>query len=157
MNKYDAIDIRILKMLQADAKQSTKKIAENLGMSKTPVYERIRKLEQDEVIKNYVAVLNNDKVEPNMVVFCSVSLEGQKIEMLNEFRKAIDELLEVMECYLMGGANDFLLKVIVKDLNEYHKFSSGKLAALPHVSQIKSTFVLDQVKKSSVYPVDKII
>jgi Lrp/AsnC family transcriptional regulator len=144
-------------MLQADAKQSTKKIAENLGMSKTPVYERIRKLEQDEVIKNYVAVLNNDKVEPNMVVFCSVSLEGQKIEMLNEFRKAIDELLEVMECYLMGGANDFLLKVIVKDLNEYHKFSSGKLAALPHVSQIKSTFVLDQVKKSSVYPVDKII
>ena len=69
------------------------------------------------------------------------------------FAHAIDELSEVIECYLMGGSNDFLLKVVVKDLNAYHHFSAGKLAALPNVAQIKSTFVLNEVKRSTVIPV----
>ena len=87
-----------------------------------------------------------------MVVFCSVSLDSQKLAEIQKFSEAIKNIPEVMECYLMGGANDFLLKVVVADLNAYHQFSSGKLAALPNVAQIKSTFVLDDIKRSTVFP-----
>ena len=88
-----------------------------------------------------------------MVVFCSVSLESQKLESIEAFGTAVKKIPEVIECYLMGGANDFLLKIIVKDLEDYHRFSSGKLAALPNVSQIKSSFVINEVKRSTVIPV----
>ena len=87
-----------------------------------------------------------------MVVFCSVSLESQKLDELETFNRAIENIPEVIECYLMGGANDFLLKVVVKDLQAYHQFSSGKLASIPNASQIKSTFVLNEVKHSTVIP-----
>jgi DNA-binding Lrp family transcriptional regulator len=86
------------------------------------------------------------------VVFCSVSLDSQKLEEITAFSEAVREIPEVLECYLMGGANDFLLKVVVADLQAYHEFSSGKLAALPNVAQIKSTFVLNEVKRSTVFP-----
>ena len=88
-----------------------------------------------------------------MVVFCSISLENQKLDAIETFSKAIENLPEVIESYLMGGANDFLLKIIVKDLNAYHQFSSGTLAALPNVAQIKSTFVLNEIKRSTVIPI----
>ena len=87
-----------------------------------------------------------------MVVFCSVSLESQKLEEIRAFNTAVNKLPEVIECYLLGGANDFLLKVVVPDLNAYHQFSAGKLAALPNVAQIKSSFVLNELKRSTVFP-----
>ena len=97
--------------------------------------------------------MDTDKIETSMVVFCSVSLESQKLEAIEIFNKAVKKITEVIECYLMGGANDFLLKVVVKDLQAYHQFSSGKLAALLNVSEIKSTFVLNEVKRSTVIPI----
>lgn len=152
MLKIDAIDKRILDILQADAKANVKTIAEQLNMTKTPVYERIKRFEKEGIIEKYVAILNPKKITSAMVVFCSVSLETQRLDQIQLFSHAIADIPEVMECYLMGGANDFLLKVVVKDLNAYHQFSSGKLAALPNVSQIKSTFVLNAVKRSTVFP-----
>ena len=82
-----------------------------------------------------------------------MSLDSQKLEEIEKFKQSVAEIPEVVECYLMGGANDFLLKVITRDLKSYHLFSTGKLASLPNVSQIKSTFVLDEVKRSSVIPI----
>jgi len=82
-----------------------------------------------------------------MYVFCSVSLDVQKLKEIELFKEEIRKLPEVLECYLMGGSNDFLLKVLVKNLDHYHKFASGKLATLSNVNQIKSTFVLNEVKK----------
>ncbi len=152
MVKLDAIDKRLLELLQHDSKINVKEIASQLGLTKTPVYERIKRYEREGVIKKYVAVLDTDKIENSMVIFCQVSLENQKLEALKDFKKAIGPIQEVMECYLMGGANDFLLKVVVSDLQAYHQFSSGILAALPNVSQIKSTFVLNEIKQSSVIP-----
>ncbi len=149
----DKTDKLILNQLQEDAKLNVKSIADKLSLSKTPVYDRIKKYEKEGIIEKYVAVLNTKKVTSSMVVFCSVSLENQKLEYIENFDKAIRDLPEVVECYLMGGANDFLLKVVVKDLDAYHKFSSGVLAALPNVGQIKSTFVLNEIKRSSVYPI----
>ena len=150
--KLDEVDRSILKMLQKDAKMDVKIIANSLNMTKTPIYERIKKLEKEGVIEKYVAIANRKKLGASMVVFCSVSLEDQKIDKIEQFRDSISKIEEVMECYLMGGANDFLLKVIVADLDAYHQFSSGILAALPNVSQIQSSFVLDEVKKSTVLP-----
>lgn len=152
MYKLDAVDKRLLELLQADSKMNVKEIAARLNMTKTPIYERIKRYEKEGIIEKYVAVLNRETVKNSMVVFCSVSLESQKLEEIEKFNAAIKNIPEVMECYLMGGANDFLLKVVVSDLKAYHQFSSGKLAALPNVGQIKSTFVLNEVKRSTIFP-----
>jgi DNA-binding Lrp family transcriptional regulator len=149
----DKIDQQLLQLLQENARMNIKELAEEIGMSKTPIYERIKRLEREGVIDKYVALVDRKRLGTSMVVFCSVSLDSQKLENIHAFNTAIAQIPEVMESYLMGGSNDFLLKVVVKDLEAYHQFSSGKLAALPHVSQIKSTFVLNEVKKSTVLPV----
>jgi len=148
----DKVDRQIVELLQRNAKLNIKEIAAELKMTKTPIYERIKRLEREGIIENYVAVVNRKKLPSSMIVFCSVRLMEQRLEEIEKFEKAILDIPEVLECYLMGGASDFLLKVLVKDLEAYHRFSSGKLAALPNVSQIKSFFVLDEVKRSTVLP-----
>ncbi|WP_216649989.1 Lrp/AsnC family transcriptional regulator [Lewinella sp. W8] len=152
MLKLDATDHRLLTMLQENAKMGVKAMARRLNMSKTPVYERIKRYEREGIIDRYVAIINRRKLTTSMVVFCSVSLDSQKLAEITAFSDAVRGIPEVLECYLMGGANDFLLKVVVADLQAYHEFSSGKLAALPNVAQIKSTFVLNEVKRSTVFP-----
>lgn len=149
----DKVDRQILELLQQNAKLNYKEMAARLNMSKTPIYERIRRLEREGVIDKYVAIVNRKKLPTSMIVFCNVQLSEQKLETIERFEKDISELPEVIECYLMGGSSDFLMKVLVKDLEAYHQFSAGKLAALPNVSQIKSLFVLDEVKHSTVMPV----
>lgn len=144
----DEIDQQIIQLLSKDAKQSIKEIANQVSISKTPVYERIKKLERAGIIEKYIAVIDKKKLVDGMYVFCSVSLDEQKLKGIEIFKEEIKKIPEVLECYLMGGGvNDFLLKVLVKNLDDYHHFSSGKLAALNNVSQIRSTFVLDVVKK----------
>jgi len=152
MIKLDAIDKQLLERLQNDSKMNIKEVSAHLNMTKTPIYERIKRYDKEGIIEKHVAVINRKMVSNSMVVFCSVSLESQKLEEIQKFSEAIKKIPEVMECYLMGGANDFLLKVVVSDLNAYHQFSSGKLAALPNVGQIKSTFVLNEIKRSTVFP-----
>lgn len=148
--KFDEIDQKIIDLLQKDAKMSVLSMSEELNITKTPIYERIKRLEKEKVIKQYVAIIDETKFGGGMFVFCSVSLESQRLDQIEKFKEEISKIPEVMECYLMGGANDFLMKVHVKDLNAYHQFSSGKLASLSNVSQIKSTFVLDTVKKTNL-------
>ena len=152
MVKLDSIDKQLLELIQEDSRINVKEIAAKLNLTKTPIYERIKKYEKEGIIKKHVALLDTNKLDAFMVVFCSVSLESQKLDCIKNFSQAIENIPEVIECYLMGGSNDFLLKVVVKDLHAYHHFSSGKLAALPNVSQIKSTFVLNEIKHSTVMP-----
>lgn len=151
----DATDRRILGILQQDAKANIKELADALNMTKSPIYERIKRLEEEGIIKRYVAQLDGSRLESMMVVFCFVSLESQKLEAIEKFGEDVKKLDDVVECYLLGGSNDFLLKVIVKDLDAYHQFSAGKLAALSNVAQIKSSFVLNEIKHSNVFPVLK--
>jgi|TARA_B100001173_G_C15686809_1_gene420254 Lrp/AsnC family transcriptional regulator len=153
MIKLDSIDKQLLGLLQKDSKTSINQISSKLNLTKSPVYDRIKRFEKLGLIKKHVVVLDPKKLETAMVVFCSISLENQKLDAIETFSKAIENLPEVIESYLMGGANDFLLKIIVKDLNAYHQFSSGTLAALPNVAQIKSTFVLNEIKRSTVIPI----
>ena len=151
--KLDQIDRQLLELLQSDSKMNIKEISSKLNISKTPIYERIKKLEKEGIIEKYVAILDRKKIESSMVVFCSVSLDSQKLKEIEDFSASVVKIPEVMECYLMGGSNDFLLKVVVKNLHDYHLFSSTKLAALPYVDQIKSTFVLNEIKRATVLPI----
>ena len=148
----DEIDRGILEILQEDAKSKHKEIAAQLGLSTTPIYERIKRLENEGIIEKHVAVLDAYKLL-GMEVFCSVSLENQKLETIESFGKAIKSIPEVVDCYLMGGSSDFMLRVVVENLDHYHQFSSGKLATISNVAQIKSMFVLDKIKSSTVRPV----
>ena len=116
MTKLDAIDKRLLEILQKDSKTNVKEMANELNLTKTPIYDRIKKFDREGTIEKYVAVLNQNMIEASMVIFCTVSIDSQKLDQIEKFSKAIEDIPEVIEGYLMGGSNDFLLKVIVKDL-----------------------------------------
>ncbi len=150
--QLDATDRKILKLLQEDARMGIKTIAARVNMTKTPVYERIKRLEKAGVITKYVAVVDRKKVSPSMIIFLSGALAVTAFEQIQEFYEAVEKIPEIMECYLMGGENDFLLKVVVKDLDEYNTFYSQKLSTLPRVAHIRSSFVLNEVKHATVLP-----
>ena len=152
MAVLDSIDQKILQLLQADAKLNVKDIAIRLNLTKTPVYERIKRLEKEGYIEKYVAVVNRKKLAPSIVVFISGKLEVSRFEQTEEFYAAIESMPEIMDCYLMSGEYDFLLKVIVKDLDDYHEFYSRRLSQVPRVSYVSSSFVLNEIKRSTVLP-----
>lgn len=152
MAAFDSIDRKILNLLQQDAKLNVKEIAIRLNLTKTPVYERIKRLERDGVIEKYVAIVNRKKLNPSIVVFISGKLDVKRFEQTQEFYNGVMELPEVMDCYLMSGEYDFLLKVVVRDLDAYHEFYSGKLALVPRVGYVSSSFVLNEAKRSTVLP-----
>jgi len=153
MKELDQIDRTILNLLQKNGKLNVKEIAEQLGITKTPIYERMKRLENDGVIDRYVALLNRDKLPSSIIVFCSVTLEMQKFEYFDQFYQQIIQFPEVMECYTIGGGFDFMLKIVVSDLQAYYNFSSQKLATLPNIGSVTSSFVLKEIKNSTVLPV----
>ena len=150
--QLDSIDRRILKILETDAKTGAKIIAEKLGLTKTPVYERIKRLENEGYIKGYVALLDTDKIEHSITVFSFVSLEVQKGSLMDDFLIRIQELKEITACYVVGGEFDFLLKVTVKNLDAYYDFAKSRIASLPNIGAVKSAFVLNEAKNSQHFP-----
>ena len=114
----DATDQQILKMLQEDAKINIKEIAAKLNMTKTPIYERIKRLEKEGVIDKYVTLLDRKKLTSSIIVFLEGSLKVEKFEQADEFFEAVAATPEIVECYLMGGQNDFMLKVIAPELDK---------------------------------------
>ncbi|PHI19102.1 AsnC family transcriptional regulator [Lewinellaceae bacterium SD302] len=145
----DAIDRRLLNLLQRDAKMPIQELANRLKLTKTPVYERIRRLETEGRIERYVALVNKRQVQAGILVFVTLRLEQQKIEFFNTLKTAITALPEVLEAYAVGGGTDFHLKVIVPDLDGYYEFASKKLASLPHIGNVNSTFVLSELKSTT--------
>ncbi|MEQ9167491.1 MAG: Lrp/AsnC family transcriptional regulator [Fulvivirga sp.] len=152
MPNLDIVDHQILKLLQADAKLNVNDIAQRLNLTKTPIYERIKRLERTGVIDKYVALVDRKKFTPSIIVFLSGSLNVSKFEQTHEFYDAVMVIDEVLECYLLGGDKDFLLKVIAKDLDSYHEFYSEKIASIPHIGEIRSSFVLKEVKHTTTIP-----
>ena len=152
IEKLDAIDRGILRILEKDAKTVAKAIAEELGLTKTPVYERIKRLEKEGYIKNYVAVLDTAKIAQSITVFSFVSLEAQKGSLMDNFLEKVMEFNEVSECYVVGGEFDFLLKVTVKNLDAYYDFAKSKIATLANIGAVKSAFVLNEAKNQQHFP-----
>ena len=151
--ELDAIDRRIVTELQANARLSNIELAEKVGLSPSPCLRRVRMLEQAGVIARYVAVLDQQSVGLAVSVFVSIKLESQREEALERFSKAITRWPEVLECYLMTGPRDYLLRVVVADLAAYERFLKQKLTRLSGIGSIESSFALEQVKYTNVLPV----
>ncbi len=152
MIDLDAIDRRILTELQADARISNAALAEAVGLSPSPCLRRVRALEAAGVIRRYAALLEPAEVGLPISVFVQVTLERQIEQALETFETAIQDRPEVMECYLMTGDADYLLRVVVSDLNAYERFLKEHLTRVSGVASIKSSFALNQVKYSTALP-----
>ncbi|AWV99247.1 Lrp/AsnC family transcriptional regulator [Arcticibacterium luteifluviistationis] len=150
MNHIDPVDLKILKLLVKDGLCTNKEIAAELNLTTTPVHERIKRLRRDGVIEKYTIELNRKKLHRNLLVFCSVSLKEHAAEFLEKFEKDIQTLPEVVECYCVSGGADFLLKVIVEDMDQYKLFILNKLSALSNIGNAQSQFVVKEVKQASI-------
>jgi Lrp/AsnC family leucine-responsive transcriptional regulator len=151
----DTTDLAILRMLQSDAFLTHKEIAAALKLTTTPVYERIRRLERNEVIKSYVALVDRSKVGKPLLVICAVSLKEHALERLKQFEESVCALTEVTEVLHIAGGFDYLLKVVVKDMAEYQHFIVHKLAGLDNVGHAQSSFVLTELKYETAVPIDQ--
>lgn len=148
----DAIDTDILKMLQEDAHITNREISLKLHLTTTPVHERIKRMEKEGYIKKYVAILDKEKLDRGLTVFCNVSLKQHTKENGKKFVSEIQSLPEVVECYNIAGDYDFLLKILVKDMPAYQKFVLGGLGSLKSVGSVKSIFVMGEIKYSTSIP-----
>ena len=149
----DCIDKQILMELQKNAKQNTKEIAGKVGLSITPTYERIKKLEQLQIIKSYVALLDRKTIGKQIVAYCQVTLLKHQKGLIDLFKENIRSLPDVMECHHVSGNFDFLLKVVVEDISTFHQFINEKLSVVDGISTIHSSFVLESIKDSTVFNV----
>jgi Lrp/AsnC family leucine-responsive transcriptional regulator len=149
----DPTDLRILRMLQQDAKLTNKEIAARLGLSTTPVFERIRKLERSGVIRSYTALLNRELLGLHLLAFCNVSIKEHSRPYIRQFEREVLTLPEVVECFHTTGSFDYLLKVMVPDMSAYQRFLVEKLAALENIGRVESFFVMDEIRHDTALPV----
>ena len=151
MYKIDTIDKKILKILQKNAKASTKEVAFKVGLSTTPVYERIKRMEKMGIISYYSAILNKEKIGFDLTVFCQVSLQTHTKKLIEKFEIAVHNMEEVQDMYHVAGGFDYLLKVVLKDNRQYHDFVIDKLSQLNIISNVQSNFVLNKPKEFISY------
>ncbi len=144
----DKKDMAILKLLQENARVTVKEISEKIHLSTTPVHERIKRMEESGVIKQYVTLLDHSKVKKGLIVICYVSLKEHSKNAGNKFIKTINELTEVTECYNISGEFDFMLKVICEDMNDYYDFHVNKLSQIENMGHVQSIFVMGVIKQT---------
>ena len=153
--KIDAIDLKILDVLQRNARISNAELAQSVGLSPSPCLRRSRNLEKAGVISKYAAILDQTVVELSISVFVQVTLERQVESALETFERLIRERAEVLECYLMTGDADYLLRIVVPDVAAYEQFLKDHLTRIPGVASIKSSFALNRVKYETALPIIK--
>jgi DNA-binding Lrp family transcriptional regulator len=144
----DKTDIEILKILQQNARVTVKEIAEKVHLSTTPVHERIKRLEQTGVIKQYAALLDHTKVRRGLMVICYVSLKEHNRNAGARFIKAVQALPEVIECYNISGAFDFMLKVVEENMDSYYDFHVNRLSQIENMGNVQSVFVMGIIKQT---------
>jgi DNA-binding Lrp family transcriptional regulator len=155
MNQHiDRIDIEILKIVQNDSTKAIKDIAKEVGLSATPTYERIKRLENDGYIKKYVAVLDGIKLGLDIVVYCNVTLKEQSKKALLEFETAVASLPEVLEVTGLSGNYDYMLKIVSPNIHAYNNFLMNKFSTIPNVGQFHSNIVLGDIKSNSPLPLE---
>ena len=150
MKPLDKIDKQILALLQKNARMTVKDISSQLNLSSTPIFERIKKLEKGGVIDNYTAVLNNEKLGKKLNAFAHISLKNHSKAMIAEFVDRIEQIPEIMECHYVAGGADFILKILVADMEEYNEFLMEKLLDIPNIGKMESFLSLTVSKKTSV-------
>ncbi|HSG89756.1 MAG TPA: Lrp/AsnC family transcriptional regulator [Pseudomonadales bacterium] len=148
----DATDRRILRALQADGRMANAELARHVGLSESACLRRVRQLEASGIVQGTVLLVDQARAGRPGNIFVEITLEAQEEHALAEFEAAVHEMPEVMECYLMSGDYDYLLRVIVADFADYERIHSGHLTRLPHVSRVKSSFTLRTVTKKTAVP-----
>ena len=146
MTDLDALDIRILDILQENARITTLELAEKVGLSPTPCARRVKRLEDDGLIERYVTLLNAKLAGQDLSVFISVRLRNQTIETIENFERSVRDMKEISECYLVSGANDYLLRVRVRDVEALRDFLRNRLVTIEGIAETHSTIVLEKVK-----------
>lgn len=153
MIQLDDIDKNLLQLIQNDSKQTNKELSNKLGLSVTAVYERIKKLEREGVISGYVALIDKKSVDKAFVTFCSIKLIQHSKDYVMKFEKEVAKLDEVLECYHISGDYDYLLKVLVADMDEFREFMVKKLTSISHIGSTQSAFMINEVKHTTAIKV----
>jgi DNA-binding Lrp family transcriptional regulator len=148
--KLDLKDMAILKLLQQNARITVKEISDKIHLSTTPVYERIKRMEETGVIRQYATLVDYAKVKKNLMVICYVSLKQHNKTAGAKFIKAINEINEVMECYNISGEFDFMLKVVAENMDAYYDFHVNKLSEIENIGNVQSTFIMGIIKQTHV-------
>lgn len=153
MIELDQYEKKILRELQSDASLTTAQLAERVGLSASPCWRRVDRLEREGVIQRRVAIVDREKVGLNAHVFVQVKLNAHGRANLDEFADKIREFPEVLDCYVMMGAIDFMIRVVARDINAYESFFFGKLSQLPGVQEVNSIVALSQIKSTTQLPI----
>ncbi len=148
MEKLDSIDLQLLKFLGEDSSLTIKELAERVSLSHTPVFERVKRLEVNGYIKKYIALIDAEKLDYGLIVFCNIKLKQHTKSIGHEFVADILRLGEVVECYNISGDFDFLLKVYAKDMKHYQDFVFNKLGSVTSIGSTHSTFVMSETKNT---------
>jgi Lrp/AsnC family leucine-responsive transcriptional regulator len=149
MIKLDKVDKQLLALLQDFSKRTHKELAHKSGLSVTAVYERIKRLEREGVIKNYVAILDKKKINKSFAALCHIKLVKHSKVYVTRFEQEILKLEEVSECYHVSGDYDYIIKIHVKDMEAYRAFMVTKLTALDYIGSTHSTFVIGELKNTT--------
>ena len=154
--KLDKFDREILRVMQKDATVSMAELSQCVGLSHTPCWRRVKRMEADGVIRQKVTLLDSKKLNLGVSVFIYVTLKNHDGDSLIDFEKAVQEVDEIVECHTTSGDKDYLLKVIVKSIEEYEHLLKNKLTSLPLVDHLSSTFALKQVKNTTLIHLNKV-
>jgi len=146
----DQKDLAILKLLQYNARATVKEISEKVNLSTTPVYERIKWMEETGVIKQYATLVDPAKLNKRLMVIVYVSLKQHNKTAGSKFVKVIHEMNEVLECYSISGEFDFMLKIVVEDMNAYYDFHVNRLSEMENIGNVQSVFVMGVVKDTHI-------
>ena len=147
----DTIDQQIIKLLQINGKATIKEIANKLNLTTSPIFERIKRLEKEEIIKGYTALVDPKKVDKGQIVFCNISMPNYNDKNIKEFENKVVFMAEVLECYHFAGVVDYQMKVLVKDIDAYDKFLQ-KISLLSMVRVHSSVVVLREIKHTTIVP-----
>lgn len=150
----DEIDRRLLRALQQDGRLTATELAEKVGLTTSPCLRRLRMLENSGIIRGYTALVDQLKIGLPISVFVSIKLDRQSEEAMQRFEAAVRRCPEVLECYLMTGPRDYLLRVVASDLADYERFVKSTLTRIEGIANIESSFALGQVKHSNALPIE---
>lgn len=153
METVDPIDRKILNLLQQDAHLTIQEIGKEINLSKTPVHERIRRLEREGIIERYVTLVNKKKLGHQLMVYCQVTLDRQTRDAFTAFEADVRKLPDVLECNRVSGTFDYLLKIVSQDMDTYNHFYQERLSVIPGALHISSFFVMAEIKNSTVIPI----
>lgn len=152
----DRIDRKILRELQSNGKLSNVELAKRVGLSATPCLSRVKRLEKINCIEHYTVRVNPEFIDAKLLVFVEVRLERTSRNVFNDFRQTVRKLPEILECHLVSGNFDYLLKARVKDMEAYRKLLGETVLSLPHVNSTRSYMVMEEVKETEAIPIPEV-